>query len=47
MNFVCCNCGKLIHGPSMIINKKILHLDCVDKLIEEKENKEDVELEEI
>ena len=45
MNFVCCNCGKLIHGPSMVVKNKILHMNCVDKFIEE-DNK-DVELEEI
>jgi hypothetical protein len=46
MNFVCCNCGEIIHGPSMVVNNKILHLDCVNKIKKEKEE-EDVKLEEI
>jgi hypothetical protein len=37
MNFVCSNCGHIIHGPSMVVNNKILHLDCAKKLQEEKE----------
>lgn len=37
MNFVCCNCGHIIHGPSMVVKNKILHLDCAKKLQEEKE----------
>jgi hypothetical protein len=45
MNFVCCNCGELIHGPSMVVNNKFLHLNCVPEFIEEENNK-DIELEE-
>jgi hypothetical protein len=43
MNFVCCNCGDIIHGPSMIVNNKILHVSCVKKIEEkEQENLEEV-----
>lgn len=46
MNFVCCNCGKIIHGPSMVVGNKFLHLDCAKKLQEEEKDVKDVELEE-
>ena len=47
MKFVCCNCGKAIHGPSFIVGKKFMHLECAKEVEnKEQEDLESVELEE-
>ena len=47
MKFSCCECGGIIHGAALIVDKKFVHITCVNKENKEKENLEDIELEEI
>jgi hypothetical protein len=45
MKFNCCECGGVIHGAALVVDKKFMHITCAKKLEENKEE-EDVELEE-
>jgi len=45
MKFNCCECGGVIHGAALVVDKKFMHITCAKKLEQDKEI-EDVELEE-
>jgi hypothetical protein len=39
MKFSCCECGGIIHGAALVVDKKFVHITCANKKEEEKEVK--------
>ena len=44
MKFSCCECGGIIHGAALVVDKKFMHITCANKIEKEEE---DVKLEEV